>query len=76
MHVGHVHRAVGGGGGGICILYGFPCEMDFSHHESPNSKTSGEKSSKLIPIYLNSRMAMLDQEGKFKKGSPNGDHVL
>ena len=34
----------------ICILYGFPCEMDFSHHESPNpargwdSKTSGEKS--------------------------------
>ena len=20
----------------ICILYGFPCEMDFSHHESPN----------------------------------------
>ena len=35
----------------ICILYGFPCEMDFSHHESPNparvawdSETSGEKS--------------------------------
>ena len=38
----------------ICILYGFPCEMDFSHHESPNptrvakrrgwdSETSGEK---------------------------------
>ena len=20
----------------ICILHGFPCEMDFSHHESPN----------------------------------------
>ena len=20
----------------ICILYGFLCEMDFSHHESPN----------------------------------------
>ena len=20
----------------ICILYGFPCEMDFFHHESPN----------------------------------------
>ena len=20
----------------ICILYGFPCEMDFSHHESSN----------------------------------------
>ena len=19
----------------ICIVYGFPCEMDFSHHESP-----------------------------------------
>ena len=39
----------------ICILYDFPCEMDFSHHESPNfhqsrlrrgwdSGTSGEKS--------------------------------
>ena len=21
----------------ICILYGFPCEMDISHHESPES---------------------------------------
>ena len=20
----------------ICILYGVPCEMDFSHHKSPN----------------------------------------
>ena len=38
----------------ICILYGFPCEMDFSQHESPNPtrasglgwdlETSGEKS--------------------------------
>ena len=30
----------------ICILYGFPCEMDFSHHESTrvDSETSGEKS--------------------------------
>ena len=34
-----------------CLLYGFPCEMDFSHHKSPNrtrlrgrdSESSGEK---------------------------------
>ena len=24
----------------ICILYGFPCEMDFSHHESPCGENS------------------------------------
>ena len=39
----------------ICILYGHPCDMDFSYHKSPNptpsrlrwmwdSETSGEKS--------------------------------
>ena len=31
----------------ICILYGFPFEMDFSHHKSPNptrSEMTGEKS--------------------------------
>ena len=24
----------------ICILCGFPCEMDFSHHKSPNPTKS------------------------------------
>ena len=27
----------------ICILYGFPCEMDFSHHESPNRVGFGDE---------------------------------